>query len=364
MAFLYNFGLSQEDARTEAAALKLSSNDRVISIASAGEMPLSLAAMGARVTAVDIDPAQIALTALKLAAVRTLPREQAIGFLGYQPIAAAQRLEVYPQVCEALQPRDQAFWDQPMAQQALAKGAIWAGRFERYIGLLTRLVVPLLGRRNIEGLFECTTLAQQQEWFDRRIGRPLLRWVFRVAFSPRVFSGRGMDPRSLAHRQTQESLGDQYYGWFRSFCTANLARENHLLQLTLLGRVLDSTAVPEYLSPEGYAALRARPEAVQLHWGDIIEYLEQLAPASFDKAHLSNICDWMEQTQFDQTMRLLASKAAPGARIVWRFLHVDRVLPTDMASQIVQERELGQILRAQDRYPFYSVVPAHIVKAL
>ena len=66
MSFLYNFGISQEDERTESAALRLTPNDRVICIASAGEIPLSLAAMGVQhVTAVDIDPAQMALTKLK-----------------------------------------------------------------------------------------------------------------------------------------------------------------------------------------------------------------------------------------------------------------------------------------------------------
>ena len=38
----YNFGMSQEDERTEAAALGLGGEDRVLSVASAGEMPLCL----------------------------------------------------------------------------------------------------------------------------------------------------------------------------------------------------------------------------------------------------------------------------------------------------------------------------------
>lgn len=69
MGFIYNFGLSQEDERTEARALALGPNDRVLSIASAGEMALSLVSMGAaKVIAVDIDPAQLHLARLKLAA--------------------------------------------------------------------------------------------------------------------------------------------------------------------------------------------------------------------------------------------------------------------------------------------------------
>lgn len=46
MSHLYNFGLSQEDERSEARALDLRPADRVLSIVSAGEMPLSLLSMG------------------------------------------------------------------------------------------------------------------------------------------------------------------------------------------------------------------------------------------------------------------------------------------------------------------------------
>ena len=60
MSHLYNFGLSQEDERSEARALDLRPTDRVLSIVSAGEMPLSLLSMGvARVLAVDVCSAPV-----------------------------------------------------------------------------------------------------------------------------------------------------------------------------------------------------------------------------------------------------------------------------------------------------------------
>ena len=46
LSYLYNFGLSQEDERSEARALDLRAADRVLSIVSAGEMPLSLRRRG------------------------------------------------------------------------------------------------------------------------------------------------------------------------------------------------------------------------------------------------------------------------------------------------------------------------------
>ena len=84
--------LSQEDERSETLALDLRPADRVLSIVSAGEMPLSLLSMGvAQVLAVDINPAQLHLARLKLAAACTLERSDAIRFLGYRDGVPDQR---------------------------------------------------------------------------------------------------------------------------------------------------------------------------------------------------------------------------------------------------------------------------------
>lgn len=359
MSFPYNFGQSQEDELTEAAALNLGTQDRVVSIASAGDMPLSLAALGAKkVTALDIDPAQLALTRLKLTAVRRLGRREAIGFLGYLPMKKHRRRELYLGVSSALAPEDQAFWDD--AKVAISSGVIWAGRFERYLRYLRFAVVSVLGRRNVAAMFECQTLDEQQAYFDKAIGRPIIKRIFRFAFEPKQFSGRGMDPRSLAHRTSEVPLGDQYFAWFRNFCSGNLASENYFLQLTFLGHVLNPDIVPAYLSPAGYEVLKQQADRVILRQGDIVTYLTELPPDGFDKVHLSNICDWMDHDSFNKVMHLLVAKSAPGARIVWRFLHVDRALPLGMEDCIIEERDAGKALRKTDRYPFYTIVPAHI----
>jgi Protein of unknown function (DUF3419) len=111
MSYLYNFGLSQEDERSEARALDLRPADRVLSIVSAGEMPLSLLSMGvARVLAVDIDPAQLHLARLKLAAVCTLERCDAIRFLGYRTASPDQRHDWFDAVLGHLSADSRAFW--------------------------------------------------------------------------------------------------------------------------------------------------------------------------------------------------------------------------------------------------------------
>ena len=360
MSHLYNFGLSQEDERTEAAALGLGNGrDRVLSIASAGDMPLSLLALGAEgVIAVDLDPRQLHLARLKLAAVVRLDREEAIRFLGFMPASRASRRRWLRDVLPGLPPDSRLFWE--WHEEEATRGAIWAGRYERYIGWLVLLVTPLVGLRPFEPLFACETLQQQRAAFARAFDRPRIRAIFRLAFHPRIYSRRGIDPRSLQFRSPERSLGDQFFERFRTLCTGTPARSNHLLQLTALGRVLTVDAVPEYLTRHGAATVRARVDRLAYHEADLAAFLEHAPRGAFNKAHLSNLPDWLPQDRFDQVMRLLYARMASPARLVWRHLHVDRALPSDLQGKIRIDRALGERLGGRDRFPFYGIVPAHI----
>lgn len=360
MTFLYNFGLSQEDERTECAALDLSSHDRVLSIASAGDMPLSLLALGANtVDAVDVDPAQIHLARLKLAAVRSLDRGDAVAFLGFVPAPAHQRMVWLHHLLPALPEPSRRFWLRN--KQPVQSGAILAGRYEQYVARIVRFALPILGRKGFDALFACTSLEQQQEVFRSHFDRRRMRLLFDVAFHPKVFSSRGMDPRSLQHRDAQVPLGQQYFQHFRALCTATPAWQNHLLQLTLLGRVRDVDVVPAYLSEDGVRVVRERADHLRFVQSDLVSYLESLEPGGFDKAHLSNLPDWLDQDSFDRVMHLLANKAAENARFVWRYIHVSRPIPVALRPRIVVDAERGRALRETDRFPFYAVVCGSVV---
>lgn len=84
--YLYDFGVSQDDTLSELRALELISGDRVLCIASAGEVPLELLVnsdQSITIDAVDIAPSQLMLSNLKLQAALALDTEEAARFLGY-----------------------------------------------------------------------------------------------------------------------------------------------------------------------------------------------------------------------------------------------------------------------------------------
>ncbi len=169
MKHLYNFGISQEDERTEAAALEPGCDDRVLCVASAGDMPLSLLALGAgEVHAVDIDDSQLELTRLKLAAVCALSVGNAARFLGFRSATAQWRRERFEDVAQQLTPDSATFWRSRL--KTVENGAIWAGRFERYVRRLAPLLLALVGRRRVAAFFASLAAIALAVWAGFRAG--------------------------------------------------------------------------------------------------------------------------------------------------------------------------------------------------
>ena len=354
---LYGFGLSQEDERTEAAALALPGGD-VLSVSSGGDMPLSLLALGAdRVVAVDVDPHQVHLGELKRAAVLALERDEAIQFLGFLPASHAKREAWLGRVGPRLPDSSRAFWQ--AHRDHAVRGAIWSGKYERYVGLLRALVAPIASR-SFRSLVSCDSLAGQQALFARKFDRPFLRNVFRFAFRPSVYGGRGVDNRALLHNDVTCSLGDRFFERFRDACTRSPAQDNYLLQLHLVGQISGTGTVPEYLTESGYCTVRERAAAVTFVPAGIIEYLQAHETGAFDRFHLSNLPDWLSAADFDRLAALIASHAHPRARVVWRYLHHQPRVPKDLGTRIRIDRERSAALTEADRFPLYMVEMAEI----
>ncbi|HJW29878.1 MAG TPA: DUF3419 family protein, partial [Saprospiraceae bacterium] len=216
---LYDFGLSQEDPLTELDLLRLRQGDNLLSIASGGEVPLTILSLvpDIRITAVDISETQLALCRLKLLAATTLSFPANGEFLGYAYGDSQKRRQQYLAVIYPLlsQP-DQQFWGQHI--DAIEKGVIHFGRFEGYIRWIRKALKLMIGRKNLRQLLDCDTILKQQQVFDEQIGtRKAIQYLFRIAFHPAVYKNRGLDSAGLRHARS--NTGDIFFHKFRNFCT-------------------------------------------------------------------------------------------------------------------------------------------------
>ena len=350
----YNYGLSQEDALTEYRALDLRPGDRLVSVASAGEVPLNLIALeDVRIEAVDVSASQLSLSRLKLAACLALEPAEAAGFLGFADAPAALRDRLFDRVVTFLDESERLFWRRNMA--AVERGPVRAGRFERYLRTFSGLARLILGETKLRGLFEREGVAERRAYFDRSLGSGAVKALFRAAFNPRRYRRRGIADAGLTH-SGQRDIAAFFYGRFRDFCTVPPPRTNYYLQFMLWGRLLFPEAGPEYLSPRGLARVRGRRGNIVWRESSFEKTLAERPAGTFNKFHLSNIGDWMGRDDYAALLTLLGRRAAPRSRVLARYIHLDHPIPDALNGRLRRDDRLAGELIEADRFPFYQLV--------
>ncbi len=351
---LYNYGISQEDARTERRALDIREGDRLLCVASAGEVPLNLLAMEpVAIEAVDISRTQLFLCRLKMAACRVLELQEAAALLGFMDASAEKRRRLFDRAAAYLGDDDRGFWAANMT--AVERGPVHAGRFERYLERFSPAALAVLGKRKLRRLFEQDTVAAQREYFDRFLSTTVLKVLFKIAFHPHLYRKRGIAEEGLRHGGKRD-IAEFFYGRFRDFCTATPARGNPYLQFCFFGSILFPEALPEYLSEEGMRRVRENPAAIAWRLESYQEALDKSPPGRFNKFHLSNIGDWMGLEEYAGLLAQVSAKAAPSSRAISRFIHLDHPLPEALKERIVRRDKRGEELAGSDRFPFYNLV--------
>lgn len=355
MDFLYNYGISQEDALTECQALNLTGGDSLLCIASAGEIPLNLAAMcDAKIVASDISAGQISLCRLKQTAALRLDAVTAASFLGYMRMEESKREQIFrEELSQFLPDVDRNFWIKN--PDAVIKGPVNSGRFEKYMQKVTVIGRLIAGKKNLYSLFDCDSIEQQKEVFDKKINGLVVNGLFRVAFHPRIYKNRGIDPAGLTHSGAR-NIGEFFFQRFRNFCSNTLSRKNYLLQYTFFNEVLFPEALPEYLQPACYEKFATNSINIEYTESSVEKILHDGESGKFNKIHLSNIGDWMSEESMADIFGLIRDRTTPGARAVMRYIHLNHKIPGTVP-ELEADYSLGNDLVLKDRYPFYSVVP-------
>jgi S-adenosylmethionine-diacylglycerol 3-amino-3-carboxypropyl transferase len=355
MDSLYNYGISQEDVLTERRALDIRSGDSLLCIASAGEIPLNLAALeDIRIVAVDHSENQLRLCRIKKAAALAMESIEAAGFLGYMKMTPDERIRLYQKgIRSVLSPEDALFWDHQ--QETIRAGVINAARFERYILKVAAIGRMIIGRGNLYRLFDCDTVEEQKALFDRRITGPLVKGIFKVAFHPKIYKNRGIDPTGLTHSGAR-NIADFFHLRFRNFCCSTPARQNYYLQYTFFGRVLFPEALPEFLQPHSRAKFANNAARMEFRLSDFGGALKSAGKGAFNKIHLSNVGDWLSKEAMAELFALVRDVTNPGDRAVMRYIHYHHRIPENVP-ELEADYESGADLSLTDRYPFYTIVP-------
>ncbi len=336
-----------EDADILVEALNVARGGCCLSISSAGDNALALLGAGAeRVVALDMNPAQLACLALRVAAYRELSHGELLELLGSRP--SGRRLDLYRRCRSQLDSDTRIFWDNHSNE--IAAGIGGAGKFERYFAFFRRRIMPLVHDRGvIERLLRGGDRPSRLAFYRQHWDTWRWRLLFKLFFSRFVMGRMGRDPSFF--RYVEGSVAEHILKHTRYALTELDPADNPYLHWILTGT--HGAALPYALREDRFEIIRERLDRIEWHPLSIESYIGRHPRARFDAFNLSDIFEYMSEENYTVLLRQLLTAADPGARLAYWNMLAPRKRPPSLSDRLRSLDDLAAGLYARDRAFFY-----------
>jgi S-adenosylmethionine-diacylglycerol 3-amino-3-carboxypropyl transferase len=361
-----------EDPAIDMEALAITPDCHVVTIASGGCNVLSyLTADPARITAVDLNTAHIALNRLKLKAAQTLPDHESFHRFFARANDKANIVAYRDFVAPHLDEATRRYWEgRDLTGRrrigGFARGIYRHGLLGRFIGAahwLARLhgVDPkrMLDARNREeqrAIFE-TELAPI---FDRGF----VRWL---TSQPASLFGLGIPPAQFEALAGDARMDSVLKARLQKLACDFDLRDNYFA-VQAFGRGYDGGEgpLPPYLQSVNHAAVRARAGRVDVRHINFTDFLGSQPMASCDRYILLDAQDWMDDGQLNALWAQITRTAKRGARVLFRTAGEPSILPGRVVDDVLRRwdyrAEASLDYTARDRSAIYGGVHLYVLK--
>ena len=363
-----------EDPEIDLEALALRPDSHVVAIASGGCNVLSYLTAGpARITALDLSLAHVALNRLKLVAAQQLTSWHDFHrFFGAADDKA--NIEVFDRlIAPHLDAESLAYWNGRSLHQfgrrrisIFARNAYKHGALGRFIGL-AHVVARAHGVRPRD-LLSSRTLAEQRHFFETMLSplfdKPAVRWVtsnrlslYGLGIPPAQYEALagGRDMRVVLRERVEQlscgfSLDRNYFAW------------------QAFGRGYgENGPLPPYLQRNNFDLVRANADRVEVMNRSITEYLATCPAASRDRYVLLDAQDWMTDAQLNALWSEITRTARPGARVIFRTAAEPSLLPGRVEAAILDrwcyDAEASRAFTRADRSAIYGGFHLYLLDA-
>lgn len=356
-----------EDPVVDMEALRIGPEDHVVTIASGGCNVLSyLTADPARITAVDLNGAHIALNQLKLAGLRHLPSHAAF-FNFFGRADSPDNIKAYDTyIRSGLDPASRAYWDRrPLGGkrriEAFAHNFYRHGLLGHFIGA-SHLLVKAYGR-DLGAILKARNLSEQRELFEKHMApifeKSFVRWLIK---QPATLYGLGIPPsqyKALSSDGPQDITQVLRARVEQLACGFDIKKNYFAWQAFARGyEKAPDASLPPYLAEENFELLRARQNRVTLKHGSMTDMLSQSPQASVDCFVLLDAQDWMNDAVLTALWTEIRRTAKPGARVIFRTAANERLLPGRVPAHILDaftyDPEACESFGRRDRSSIYG----------
>lgn len=348
------FNMSWEDPEMDRRALKLTADDTVISITSAGCNPLNFLCQSPRkLISIDGNPAQTAILELKLATIEATNYDTFFDIFGARRPSEVRRV-YYPRLRGLISEKAREFWDANIETLA-ERGLYDMGRmavFCRILRSYMKLVgVPLVDQ---DGFFDCQSLDEQNRWYHEKIAPRLWGSMgkFFVYFKPFMYLA-GVHPQQFNLVDGRHDMYEYVKERVEYALTKVPIYDNYFLSMAVTGK-FRGLRVPPYLLPENFPILRRNLDRVQVVNGWLGPFLDTQPAGSINKFNLLDIFDWMPAPVFESTFGSILRVAPVGSTLIYRSGSYLLEPPARYRERLTPHKELAAELFATDRSTTYG----------
>lgn len=354
-----------EDPDVDMAAMELRPDHHVVTIASGGCNALSYLTAGpAKVTAVDLNRAHVALVRLKMAGVRNLPDwESFYRFFGEAD--DTQNIDLYERyLASQIDAETRKYWEGrtiwgKKRVAGFGKNIYRRGLLGKFIGA-GHLAARFYGL-NLKDFLDCQDLGEQRTYFNQHIS-PLFdkKLVKRVTKSPVALFGLGIPPAQYDALSEGRNMGDVLFERLqRLTCDYPLSENYFAWQAFGRGYAPDASGpLPPYLQERHFHRLRENLKNLSVHQANMTHVLAQAEAKSVDRVVLLDAQDWMTNEQLNGLWCAITEAAKPGARVIFRTAGKETILPNRLADDVLSRwtylDKMSRDLHARDRSSIYG----------
>jgi S-adenosylmethionine-diacylglycerol 3-amino-3-carboxypropyl transferase len=351
----YSFG--NEDSDTEHEALQIEPKHRVIGITASGDRPMHLLLKECKkLVTVDANPVQNFLFDLKSNALKLLDAEEYLSFLGATPCLS--RKLILKKLIPHLNEDSARFWQHQ--DHLIHNGIIYEGAMEKW-ARRGSFLLRTFSRKEIRTLFSHSNLDEQRSFLTNKWNHKLWESCLRLAVNPWISQLFFKDPGMYAYFEPHVKPGIYLYQRLMSILDKCLAKENPLLSLVMLGKVLPE-GMPPYLSHSNFETIKKRLDRVSVKTSDVITYLESVPENSFDCFSLSDVASYLDYPSYLRLLKAMYRAGSPGARFCMRQFMTRYKIPEGLKPYFSRETELEERLEKKDRAFVYNFTVGKILK--
>lgn len=336
-----------EDAEILIEALDINENDKILSIASAGENAISMLIKNPKaIYAIDLNANQIACTEFKIACYKYLEYQEAMELMGV--FESERRKELYKKIEKKLSKKNRGYFENNF--EIVEQGIIHSGKFENYFNLFGKKVLPFIhNQKTRKELLEKKTKEERYLFYENTWNN--LRWkmLFRIFFSRTVMGRLGRDKAFF--RYVNLNVAEHILQRTKYAVTELDTSKNSYLHYIINGKY--DKVLPIAYRKENFDKIKENIDKITVLPESVETFIERKDVDYISKYNLSDIFEYMSDEQMCKIYEKIFTKSKTGTRVAYWNMLADKRASKYFENLEYKEKESKKLLN-KDKAFFYS----------